>query len=337
MSAVRRSPDNDSRPWRGVLVGAGFFAGFQAEAWRRIAGVELTAVADLAPGKAQAFASQHAIPRAYESVAAILDAERPDFVDIATRPDTHLELTRLAAARGLHVICQKPMAPTPADCEAMCAACEAAGVRLLIHENWRWQPWYREAKRLIESGAIGALRHLAFDWRTGDGNGPEPYAAQPYFRAMPRLLIYESLVHILDTFRYLGGELCVSACETRRVNPVIAGEDWAEIHCAFAGGATGFIHGDRHTGPVPAPVAMGTMVMQGDTGTLHVTPDGQLFLNNQPLAFTPPTTGYKGDSVRATQAHLLASLRSGQPAESDGRAYLRTVALVENCYQFAQL
>lgn len=320
---------------KGVLIGAGFFAQFQAEAWQRILGVDLAAVADPVPGKARAFAAQHGIPRAYESVEAMLDAERPDFADIATRPDTHLVLTQLVASRGIHVICQKPMAPTLPECEAMCAACEAAGVRLLIHENWRWQPWYREAKRLIDSGALGTLKHLFFDWRTGDGNGPEPYAAQPYFRTMPRLLIYESLAHILDTFRLLGGELSVTACKTRRVNPVIAGEDWAEIQLSFASGATGFIHGDRQTGPVPAPVAMGTMVMQGKAGTLHVTPDGQLFLNNQPLVFTPSTTGYKGDSVRATQEHLLDSLRSGQPAESEGRAYLHTVALVENCYQSA--
>jgi D-apiose dehydrogenase len=323
------------KPLCGVMIGAGFFAQFQAEAWRRIAGVEVGAVADADGEKARAFAERHGIARSYESVETMLDAERPDFVDIVTRPDTHLPITQLAAARGLHVICQKPMAPTMAECVAMCEACDAAGVRLLIHENWRWQPWYREAARLIAAGEIGALRRVAFDWRTGDGTGPEPFAAQPYFRAMPRLLIYESLVHILDTFRFLGGELRVTACSTRRVNPIIAGEDWAEIHCAFAGGATGFIHGDRQSGPVPAPVAMGTMVMEGDTGTLQVTPDGQLILNHQPLPFIPPVIGYKGDSVLATQQHLIDCLRTGQPAESEGRTYLDTVHLVEDAYQIA--
>src|SRR6185503_2866401 len=98
---------------------------------------------------------------------------------------------------------------------------------------------------------------------TGEGNGSEPYPAQPYFRQMPRLLIYESLIHILDTFRHLAGEFRVTACETRRINPVIAGEDWAEIVLEFSNGATGFIHGDRHTGPVPAPVTMGNMRIEG--------------------------------------------------------------------------
>ncbi len=301
---------------KGVLIGAGFFAQFQAEAWKRMASMDLAAVAD-----------------------------------IATRPDTHLALTQLVASRGIHVICQKPMAPTMAECEAMCAACEAAGVRLLIHENWRWQPWYREAKRLIDSGALGTLKHLSFDWRTGDGIGPEPYAAQPYFRTMPRLLIYESLVHILDTFRLLGGELSVTACETRRVNPVIAGEDWAEIQLTFASGATGFIHGDRQTGPASAPVAMGSMVIEGKLNTLRIASDGEVFLTpagaatyQSPVLPAPPQaggwkaavpTGYKGDSVFATQAHLLHALQTGAPSESDGRDYLRTVSLVEACYQLS--
>ena len=305
---------------KGVLIGAGFFAQFQADAWKRMSDVELA--------------------RAYESVEAMLDAEKPDFVDIATRPDTHLPLAQLAAQHGIHVISQKPMALTVPDCIAMCEACERAKVRLLIHENWRWQPWYREAKRLIDGNTLGALKHLSFDWRTGDGNGPEPFAAQPYFREMPRFFVYESLVHILDTFRFLAGELNVTTCETRRVNPVIIGEDWAEIQCAFNGGAHGFIHGDRQTGPVPAPVAMGSMVIKGDCATLRIAGDGRIFLTRSPAAeeklpFNPIITGYKGDSVLATQQHLLACLRNDQPSESDGREYLKTVTLVEDCYRLS--
>ncbi len=326
---------------KGVLIGAGYFAQFQAEAWQRIAGVELVAVADSLPGRAREFAALHGLARSYESVTAMLDAERPDFVDIATRPDTHLALTRLAAARGLHVICQKPMAPTHPEAIAMCETCEASNVRLLIHENWRWQPWYREAKRLIVAGKLGRMRTLSFDWRTGDGNGPEPFLAQTYFREMPRLIIHESLVHILDTFRFLAGELRVTACETRRVNPVIIGDDWAEIRVAFADGATGFIHGDRQTGSVPAPVAMGEMLVTGDAATLRIAGDGRMFLRKHSsskeiaLPFTPTTRGYKGDSVVATQQHLIEALRFGTASESDGREYLKTAALVEACYRLA--
>lgn len=331
---------NDSAPLKGALISAGYFAQFQAQAWRRLPQVDLAAVADPAPGKAQAFAEKFGIARAYESVETMLEQERPAFVDVATRPETHLELTRQLARRKIHVICQKPMAPTWDECVAMCDVCENAGVRLLIHENWRWQPWYREAKRLIEGGALGRVFQVSFFWRTGDGRGPEPYLTQPYFRRMPRLLIYETLVHILDTYRFLIGELEVTHCEMARINAALIGEDQALIQVKFANGVLGLIDGNRVSGPVPAAVAMGTLVVEGEQANLRMTPDGRLWLAEegkaeQLLPFEPPPTGYKGDSVFATQAHLIESLLAGRPSESDGRDYLKTVALVEACYRLA--
>jgi predicted dehydrogenase len=323
---------------KGVLVGAGFFAQFHAEAWMRVPGVDLVAVADAVPGKAHAFAGNFGIPRAYQRVEEMLDRENPDFLDVATRPESHLELVRAAAERRIHVICQKPMAPTWAECVAMCEASEHAGTRLLIHENWRWQPWYREAKRVLESGRLGRPFQISFVWRTGDGRGPEPYPTQPYFRRMPRLLVYETLVHVLDTFRFLFGEVASLNCQNRRLNPVIDGEDQSLIQVTFADGRLGLIDANRISGPVPAPVAMGALVVECAGGSLRVAPDGSLFAARdgaveERLPFNPPGTGYKGDSVLAVQTHLLECLRTGRKSESDGRDYLKVVASVEACYR----
>jgi predicted dehydrogenase len=133
-------------PLKGAMIGAGYFAQFQAEAWRRIEDARIVAVADSAPGRAEEFAEHWGIARAYSDAAEMLEREQPDFVDIVTRPDSHLELVKLATSHGAHVICQKPMAPTWEQCQAMVSACAEAKVRLFIHENWRWQPWYREIK-----------------------------------------------------------------------------------------------------------------------------------------------------------------------------------------------
>src|SRR6516162_4514135 len=97
---------------KGVMIGAGFFARFQAEAWNRIERVEIVAVADPLPGRAAAFALEYGIPRSYTDAAAMLDRENADFVDIVTRPESHSALTDLAAEHCRAVICQKPMAPT---------------------------------------------------------------------------------------------------------------------------------------------------------------------------------------------------------------------------------
>lgn len=326
---------------RGVIIGGGYFAQFQAEGWQRIGAAEILAVSDSAAGKAQGFAAKWGIPRAYESVDEALDQERPDFVDIATRPAAHLELVKTAAARGIHVICQKPMAPTWQESVAMVEACEKAGVRLLMHENWRWQPWYREVRNILNAGTLGNVFQISAQWRTGDGRGSSPYPTQPYFSEMPLLLVYETLVHLLDTFRFLGGELASVYCVNRRVNPVLLGEDQSLIVVKFRSGVPGLIDANRISGPVPAPVAMNTLTVEGERGMLRMSAEGRLWVTEYgqpevPHDYAIPTVGYKGDSVRATQEHLIECLQSSRPSESDGRDYLKTVEAVFACYQSAE-
>jgi predicted dehydrogenase len=322
------------------MVGAGYFAQFHADAWNRMSHARIVAVADSAPDRASLFASQWKIGKPYTDAEEMLNREKPDFVDIVTRPESHLLLTQLAARKKVHVICQKPMAASWQNCLEMVEVCGRAGVRLLIHENWRWQPWYRQAKKITESGVLGAPYYIAFRHRAGDGLGTTPYSKQPYFPEMPRFLIWETLVHHLDTSRYLAGELVSLYCQTQRVNPVIAGEDSALIQMTFANGTQGIIDGNRISGKVPARLAMGSFRIEGDRGMLRGTSGGHLFLtehgkNETPLPFVPTDEGYSGDSVRAAQEHYIACLEMGQPCESEGEEYLKTVAAVEACYESA--
>ena len=232
-------------PLKGAMIGAGYFAQFQAEAWQRVEGAQIVAVADAEPGRAEEFSKRWRIARAYHDVAEMLERERPDFVDIVTGPSSHPEIVQLAADRGAHVICQKPMAPSWEESLAMVSACAEANVRLFIHENWRWQPWYREIKRLLDHHAVGRPFYAGFVMRNSDGRGAQPYPAQPYFRGMERLLVYEMVVHFLDTFRFLLGEVKSVFCRMGRVNPVIKGEDHTLIQLAFENGACGLIDANR--------------------------------------------------------------------------------------------
>jgi D-apiose dehydrogenase len=326
---------------KGALIGAGYFAGFQAESWQRVQGAEIAALAEPLAERAQAFAARWGIPRIYASAAELLRHERPDFVDIATRPDSHLPLVELAAARGAHVICQKPMAPTWEDCVKMVEVCRQAQVRLLIHENWRWQAWYREVKRLLDAELFGPLIHVGFCLRAGDGRGPEAYTVQPYFREMSRLLIYETLIHFLDTFRFLAGELSWVFCQTRRINPYIVGEDYVVIQLGFAGGAQGLIDANRIAGEAPPPIAFGVLTLEGERGSLRMTPQGELFITEygQPErahVYEQPQQGYKGDSVFAAQQHYATCLRDGALCETAGDDYLKSVRAMFACYESAE-
>ena len=323
------------------MIGAGFFANYHAEAWKRIEGVELAAVADPLPGRAAAFAAEHAIPHSYTDAASMLKSENVDFADIVTRPESHLALTDLVARHCPAVICQKPMATSLAECQTMVESCARCGVRLLIHENWRWQPWYREAKRLISQDRLGRVFHLGFRMRTGDGRGPAPYLPQPYFREMPRLLLYETVVHFLDTFRFLGGDLQSVFCQTNRINPAIRGEDYALVQVSFSNGAKGMIDANRISGPSPPEVAFGEFRIEGEHAMIRLAADGNLFLNDygKPEILLPlkiPVEGYKGDSVKSLQQHMAGCLLSGEASESEGAEYLKTVMAVDACYRSAE-
>jgi predicted dehydrogenase len=292
-------------------------------------GVQIVAAADPDLDRARKTAA-----RAYPSVDEMLEREQLDFLDIATRPECHLPLVRLAAARKLPAICQKPMAPTWSDAIAMVEAAEGAGIPLMIHENWRWQPWYRQAGRLIAAGAIGRPVSYTFRTRQRDGLGELPYPNQPYFRQMPKLLIHETLVHHIDTARFLFGEIRAVTAHARRVNPIIQGEDQALMLLTHENALEGIIDGHRFSTPEPAGPAMGEAWFEGDEAVLHVLSTGDLYLGAEKVWRNEVTAGYKGDSVRATQQHFLDCLAGNAPFESGGREYLeKTFAVVEAAYR----
>ena len=329
---------------RGVGVGAGYFSRFQYDAWRRLPGAEIVAVADLDAGKARAAAAEFGIPRTYTDVGAMLAAERPDFVDVITPPETHHALCVEAARHDAHVICQKPLAPTYAEAERLVAEVAATGVRFMVHENWRWQPWYREIKRLLDDGTLGEPFALTFRMRTGDGHGDDAYLArQPYFRDYPRLLLYETGVHFVDTFRYLLGEVETVYARLRRLNPVIAGEDAGHVVFGFAGGATAVYDANRYNEPETDDdprYTFGTLRLDAANGHLRLHTDGRITVKllDQPAyphRYDPPRRGMAGDSCLALQRHFVESVRAGTPFESEGPDYLRTLRVVEACYTSA--
>ena len=117
-------------PVRVGLVGAGYFARLHLDAWRRLDGARLVAVCDRDPAThAHVESADERIP-VYRDVATMLDAEELHLVDIATPPDTHLSLAADATARGLDIICQKPLAPTREDAARLVEECENGGVEI---------------------------------------------------------------------------------------------------------------------------------------------------------------------------------------------------------------
>ncbi len=329
-------------PLRVAVVGAGYFARFHHEAWARLPGVELAGICDLDTAKAAA-AAEAVGTEAHTDLTAMLNAAGADLLDIATPPETHLALVTEAARRGLAVICQKPLAPTIVEAREIVEFAEKAGVLLAVHENFRFQPWHREMRRLIDGGRLGDPHGVTFRLRPGDGQGPDAYLdRQPYFQDMKRFLIHETGIHFIDTFRFLMGEVTAISADLRRVNPAIAGEDAGIVTFRFAGGAAGLFDGNRlndHTADNPR-LTMGEMWLEGSDGVLRLDGYGRLWWkphggDDSAHAYAWHDRGFAGDCVAATQAHVLAHLRDGAPLENDGRSYLRNMEIEEAIYRSA--
>jgi predicted dehydrogenase len=315
---------------KGAIIGCGFFAERHIEAWRRIPEVEIVAAAYPLLDRARQFGA-----RVYGTAEELLDREQLDFVDIVTRSETHLPLVRLAVQRGIAVILQKPFAPDWNTALEIVRGADTAGVRVMVHENWRWQAWYRVAKNMIARGDIGAPIGYGFRTRTRDGMGDEPYPKQPYFRRLQRFLIDEVLVHYIDTARFLFGEIESVYAQTSRRNRAMAGEDQGIVVLAHAGGIHGWIDGHRFLDPNPDGPAMGDAFFEGELGTISVSGTGDVY-RDQILAWKNNiVAGYRGDSVRATQLHFITCLKNGTPFETGARDYLGTFAAVEAAYRSA--
>ncbi len=330
---------------KGVCIGAGYFSRFQYEAWNRIGEVEITAMCNRDAGRARAIRDEYDVERHYTDYREMLAKERPDFVDVITPPDSHLEMCQAAGELGVHVICQKPLAPTFDDAKQIVANAEAAGIRFMVHENFRFQPWHREIKNLLTAGTIGEKLHsLYFRMRQGDGWGEDAYLArQPYFRAMPKLLVFETGVHFIDTFRYLGGEVEGVYGNLRKLNPVIAGEDTGLIVFEFATGAVGVWDANRYNecnDPDPR-FTFGEFLVEGNGGSIRLYLDGRITvqrLGEEEIEheYAHPRRAFAGDCVYATQRHFVDCMLDDRPFETDGDDYLCTLAVQEAVYRSAE-
>ena len=325
-----------------AIVGCGYFARFHRDAWRRADDVTIVGVCDRNADKAASGAAEFPGARSFTSLEAMLDETKPAALDIVTPPATHHAIVEAAGRRRIDVICQKPLADDLAGATAIVETAERHAIRIVVHENFRFMPWFREAKRVLESGALGTPLNVTFRLRPGDGQGPDaPYLArQPYFKEQQRFLIHETAIHLIDVFRLLLGEITGVFARLRRFNPIISGEDAGIVVFDFASGAMGVFDGNRHLDHPADDTRMtnGVMFLEGTGGTLRLDGYGNLFLKphgkgERPHAYAWEDRGYGGDCVYHQTLHAVAHLRDSAPVVNDGRSYLRNIAIEEAIYR----
>jgi predicted dehydrogenase len=326
---------------RTACVGTGYFSQFHLDAWRRIEGIELVASASLD----FAAAKKTGLP-AFKNVNAMLAEAKPELVDIITPSDSHLELIRSCLSRDVKtIICQKPFCNSLEEAMLATELCEQAGVNLIIHENFRFQPWYRCMKRVMEDELLGQVHQLTFRLRTGDGQGDKAYLdRQPYFQKMPRFLIHETGVHWIDTFRFLFGKPLSVYADLRQLNPAIAGEDAGYFIMEFAQERRALFDANRHLDhdAENCRTTLGEALLEGSKGTISLEGTGRVrfrsFGSRTPRTLIPirEYAGFAGDCVFALQSHVVNAIRGDGKFENSAHDYLDVLKIEEAIYKSAE-
>ncbi|NIA67429.1 Gfo/Idh/MocA family oxidoreductase [Pelagibius litoralis] len=323
-------------------VGTGYFSQFQYEAWSRMADVDLVALCNRGAEGARRTAEAYSVPATYSDLAEMLAAEKLDLLDIITPPVTHLEMIRTAATQKVAIICQKPFCQSLEEAEEAVALCEQAGVLLVVHENFRFQPWHQRTKALLDDGTLGEVYQASFRLRPGDGQGPQAYLdRQPYFQKMERFLVHETAIHLIDVFRFLLGEATEVYARLNRLNPAIAGEDAGFILLDFENGARGLFDGNRLADHAAENrrLTMGEMLIDGSKATLRLDGDGRLFLrphggnDEREVAYDWENRGFGGDCVFKLQRHVVDHLQGHGPIMNQASDYLANLRIEKAVYE----
>jgi predicted dehydrogenase len=331
------------RELRGGLIGCGFFSINHLHAWRGVEGAAIVALCDRDAARLAIAGDQFGIAPRYANAAEMLAKERLDFVDIATTVPSHRPLVEMAARQGVGVICQKPLAQSMQDANAMVTASEAAGVPLMVHENFRWQSAIQTLGALVRNGEIGR----PFWGRVSFRSAFDVFSGQPYLAAGERFIIEDLGIHILDIARFLFGDVATVTARTLRVNPAIRGEDVATILLDHRNGVTSVVDCSYATRLAVEPFPETLVEVDGSTGSLRLGQSYQLVVTNsegaQPRDLSPPLLPWASrpwhniqESVQAIQQHWVDCLRAGREPATSGRDNVKTLALVEAAYQSAR-
>ncbi len=201
--------------------------------------------------RAQAMAATWGIPQVYTDYAEMIDQAGLDAIVIATPNNTHYPITMRALQRGLHVLCEKPIAMTYAQAQEMAQTAAAGKLKSLVPFTYSFMPTARYLKELIAGGYIGAPYHLNMRYYTGFAREGD-YRWRFDKRIAGSGVLGDLGSHFLYIAEWLYGEIRAVTCRLShivprpktdpagRVYPV--GDDSCLLSLEFANGAMGMIH-----------------------------------------------------------------------------------------------
>jgi predicted dehydrogenase len=321
------------------LIGAGMVSRHHLIAWADIADqARVIAIADPSRENAARRADEFGISNIYADAEAMLGGTGLNAVDIAAPRQFHAPLVRLAAKHCLPVLCQKPLAPNLREAIELAAEVKDQ-TRLMVHENWRFRGYYRDAAAWLREDRIGNVKQAQLTLLTSgvlpgpDGLRPA-LERQPFMRGEKRMLVAEVLIHHLDTLRMLLGPLKVTAAGLSRTYSEMAGEDGAVIQMKAERGAAVTVFASFAAHGFPA-AQVDRLDILGATGSIRLDGPQLICAGASPAAKRYDLAVEYQASYNRTIAHFVHSVSDDTPFETAPEDNIETLRLVEDCYRLS--
>ena len=303
---------------KAVVVGCGIMGRTHARNWRAVPGVQLAAVCDIDKELADKVAGSNGT-KSYTSFEDMLAEEQPDIVSICVPTFLHKPLVLQAARAGVHIVCEKPIAPSLQDAEEMIAACRANKVRLFIAHVVRFFPSYKDLAAKVRAGAIGepGVMHTK-----RIGGHPGRAKSWYYDEEKSGGVILDLLIHDIDYLRSVFGEV-ESVFAMKRTSEAL---DYALVTLRFQGGAIANLEGYwGYPGPFTTAVELA-----GTKGILRFHSDDAVSLrvqtarqadDDKPRVAVPKSPAYHDPYYYELEHFAMCVQKGTEPVVSTEDAY----------------
>lgn len=308
------------------IVGTGFMGSTHAAAWSTTE-ASLAGFVSLSRAMAEPLAQEYQAT-AYDSFTAMLD--EIDVVDICTPTYLHHDMVLEAAEAGKDIICEKPLARTVEEGQAMIAACAEAGVQLIVAHVVRFFPEYALARKKVKAGELGDLAIL----RLTRGTFQPKKATDNWFVDFAKSggMMLDLMIHDLDYARWVAGE--VETVYAKKVSSQYTGAagDHGLIIMRHRSGAISHVEGSW---AYPPPLFRTRFEIAGSNGLLqhdstataaiglHLHGAGDEDIPDVPLPSSPLSEDPYATQIKA----FYRSLANGEPAPVSGADGLAALQL----------
>lgn len=300
---------------------------------------KLVALVSGDPAKAKRVAAEYGVPESgiydYKSYDKLKDNPEVDVIYICLPVFMHAEYTIRGAAAGKHILCEKPMALSSAECETMIAACKKAGKKLMIGYRSHFEPYNLEAIRRSRAGEIGKLRYFRSEhgFTTGGSSSWRLKKAMSGGGSLMDIGIYA-----LQAARYMTGEepIAVYAKETTdRSDPRFREvEDMIEFQLEFPSGVIGscmsmYSANQNH------------ILLMGDKGRIELEPGTgysghRLWVGNGRSTEITPPPGPGATQWAGQLDHMSKCVTENREPIVPGEEGLRDMRIIEAIYKSAR-